>query len=48
MKQKTILTIVAIAGIAYAGIYFYQKKKREESNVKETSYEDALKAIDDL
>lgn len=45
--KKTITTIL-ILGAAYAGIYFYQRYKRNQANERKASYDEAIKAIDDL
>ena len=47
MKKNTLITIGILAA-AYAGIYFYQRYQRRKANERKASYEDALKAIDDL
>lgn len=48
MNQKNLVTIGVILGVAYVGIYFYQRYQRKKSDENPTSYEDALKVIDDL
>lgn len=45
---KNTLYIIGGLAVLYTGIYFYQKRKREESNKKVTTYNDALRILDEL
>lgn len=45
--KKTITTILII-GAVYAGIYYYQRYQRKKANEREATYDEAIKAIDDL
>lgn len=45
MNKKTAIIILIVSASAYAGVYFYQRYKRNQAN-KTVSYEEAIELLD--